>query len=132
MNQARILIVDDDTNISNLVALLRRKLGGHEVRTESRSYSAVTTAEQFNPDIAILDVDMPGKDGGEVAAELHAHPRFGKLPIIFLTSLVSPVEAKARPTTRDGKPFLSKPVDPQMLIQTVMRMLTDAAVPVAA
>ncbi len=123
MNQSRILIVDDDPNISRLVAMLLVKLGDHRVCIENRPYAALAAAEKFQPDLILLNVDMPGKDGGEVATEFRADPRFEKVPILFLTSLVSPNEAADDAVMRGGMPFLSKPVNPQALNRTVKRLL---------
>jgi len=127
MIRSRILIIDDDPNLSRLVATLLVKLGDHEVCIENRSYAARATAEEFHPDLMLLDVDMPGKDGGQVAAEFQADPRFANVPIIFLTSLISPNEAADDAVMRGGMPFLAKPVNPQALARTVRRLLAEAS-----
>lgn len=123
MNKPRILIVDDDPSISNLLSILLTRCCGCEVRFETRPYAARCTAAEFRPDLLLLDVDMPGKDGGELAAEFQADPYFAKVPIIFLTSLISPDECAEEPVMRGGMPFLGKPVNPKVLDRTIKRLL---------
>ena len=68
---------------------------------------------------------MPGKDGGEVAREFRADPAFSKVPILFLTSLVSSAEAGKREIKRGTQRFLAKPVNPEVLLTVVDRMLKE-------
>jgi CheY-like chemotaxis protein len=118
----RILIVDDDARLSGLVRVLLERLGGYSVQEENRSFAALAVAREFRPHLIILDVNMPGKDGGDVAAELMADPETAHIPVIFCTSLVSQREANSR----SGIAFVSKPVVPAELIKTVRRLLPAA------
>ena len=127
MNKPRILVVDDDSKVSNLMAVILRRCGGNEVREENRSYLAVRAAEEFRPNLILLDVDMPGKAGGEVAAELGAHPRLAQVPVLFVTSLLAPAEAGRSCVKRGEHYFLSKPVLPKLLLQTVRELLQSGA-----
>ena len=120
MNKTKILIVDDDSRLSHLLAVILRRSGGHEVLEENRSFAAVHAAREFQPDLILLDVDMPGKDGGDVCEELAADPQLSTVPVVFVTSLISKGEAGMR----NGHPYLAKPVDPMLLLQTV-RCLTQ-------
>ncbi len=122
MTKARILIVDDDAGISTLLhAILLRD--GHEVREENRSFAAVSTARDFRPHLVLLDVDMPGKDGGTVAAEIAADPLLAGTPIIFVTSLVAQSESGLRGKER----FIAKPVAPAALLAAVQQALPRMA-----
>jgi DNA-binding response OmpR family regulator len=125
MNKPRILIVDDEPNVSRLVAVHLQNTGLYEVRTESRSYAATATAREFRPDLVFLDVDMPGKDGGDVAAEIQADRGLAGTKIVFLTSLIAASEAGSKATTRGGFRFLSKPTSPAVLDQTIREMLAQ-------
>ena len=118
MSKARILIVDDDAKISSLLGLVLRR-NGYEVREENRSFAALASAREFRPQLVLLDVDMPGKDGGTVAAEIEADRDLADMPVIFVTSLVAQNEAGMR----GGRPFISKPVDLAVLLATVKQML---------
>ncbi len=122
MSKKRILIVDDDARISALLGCILRK-NGYEVREENRSFAALTAAREFRPHLALLDVDMPGKDGGGIAAELGAAPELSATPVIFVTSLVTMQEGGLR----GGCHFLSKPVDIDVLLATVRQVLVRVA-----
>jgi len=115
MSKTKILIVDDDAKLSHLLAIVLSRVGGHEVREENRSFAAVHTAREFCPDLILLDVDMPGEDGEEISAKLSADHRLAQVPVIFVTSLIDKGEAGMR----NGHPYLAKPVDPMLLLQTV-------------
>ena len=117
MQKPQILIVDDDSKLTGLVRVILERVGGFKVREENRSYAAVETARSYQPDLILLDVNMPGKDGGDVASELKADPVLNKTPIVFLTSLVD------KNGLNGGIRFISKPFEPQELIRTVNRML---------
>jgi DNA-binding response OmpR family regulator len=123
MTKSRILVVDDEPKLSGLVRLFLEKTQRFEVRVENRSALALSAAREFRPDMILLDVDMPGKDGGDVSREIEAEPALRGVPILFFTSLVSPAEAGERETVRAGKRFLAKPVRPKVLIDTVDRIL---------
>jgi DNA-binding response OmpR family regulator len=123
MIKARILIVDDEPGISGLCRLYLEKTQRFEVLVENRSAHALAAAREFRPDLVLLDVDMPGKDGGEVSLELQADPALCRVPIVFFTSLISAAELGERETLRGGKLYLAKPVNPKALVETVERVL---------
>lgn len=123
MSKSKILVVDDDPSLSRLLAVILNRVGGYDVCEENRSYAALATAREFRPDVVLLDVDMPGKDGGEVARDLAADPQLGRVPILFFTSLISTAEAGQHEVCRSGKMFLAKPVNPVALVGAVGRML---------
>ncbi len=122
MSNPKILIVDDDARLSGLMRTILVR-GGYEAREENRSFAAVATAREFRPDLVLLDVDMPGKDGGTVAAELRMDATLARTPIIFVTSLI----AKSETGLRGGEHFLSKPVEPAALLGAVQQLLPQAA-----
>lgn len=123
MTKPRILVVDDEPNLSGLVRLFLEKTKRFDVRVENRSAHAMAAVREFRPDLVLLDVDMPGKDGGEVAREIQAEPGLSGVPILFFTSLISQAEAGARETVRGGMRFLAKPVNPKVLVETIDRVL---------
>lgn len=131
MEKTKILVVDDDPKLSRLVKLFLEKTNRYEVREENRSSQALATAREFRPEAILLDVDMPGKDGGQLQLEISADPFLRKLPVMFFTSLISPEEAGRHEVYRGGMPFLAKPVNPMALVESVERLLTSKR-PVAA
>ena len=131
MKQPRILIVDDDPNVSRLVAAHLEKSGAYQILIENRSFAATAVARSFRPDLVLLDVDMPGKDGGEVAAEIMADASLAHTPIIFLTSLVAHSETGGTSKMLGGFPFLAKPTTPEVLERTVSEMLAKTGLAAA-
>jgi CheY-like chemotaxis protein len=121
--KTRALIVDDDPSLSRLTGVILEATNLYEIRIEGQSTRALTAAREFKPDIILLDVDMPGKDGGEVANDIRADVTLSGTPILFLTGLVSQSEARHRPLVSAGSHFLAKPVEPVALLQTVARLL---------
>jgi CheY-like chemotaxis protein len=128
MSKRRVLIVDDDVNLSRLAGMILENSGQYEVLIVNESVRALAAALQFRPDVMLLDVDMPGKDGGDLAREAACDQHLRGIPILFLTGLVSHEEAGDSPLERGGMKFLAKPVEPALLLATVDRL----ALPVAA
>jgi DNA-binding response OmpR family regulator len=108
----KILIVDDDESITRMLMLNLHHTGHYIVHVENDSAAAFPAARKFEPDLMILDVMMPGQDGGDLAARFRADSRFRSVPIIFLTAAVKPTESGVH----GGDLFLAKPVDPDVLI----------------
>ena len=123
MDKIKILVVDDDPKLSRLVRLILEKTQMYEVCEVNDSLQALDAARKFGPHAAILDVDMPGKDGGQLAREMAADRSLGRVPVLFLTSLVSASEAGEQEVVRGEKRFLAKPVSPKVLIQALDRLL---------
>lgn len=119
MSKRRVLIVDDDVNLSRLAGMILENSGKYEVMIVNESVRALSAAVQFRPDVMLLDVDMPGKDGGDLAREAANDSRLRDIPVLFLTGLVRPEEAAAGPLERGGMTFLSKPVEPALLLATI-------------
>jgi two-component system alkaline phosphatase synthesis response regulator PhoP len=114
----RILIVDSDKNTTHLVKILLEKTGRYRVCEENHATRAHQTARNFRPDLIFLDVVMPDRDGGEIAAQIQADPELQNTPIIFHTALITRAEAN-RGLHIDGHPFLAKPTNVQELISAI-------------
>ena len=114
----RILIVDNDKNSTHLVKVLLENTGRYVVFEENDSTRANQTARNFRPDLIFLDVVLPERDGGEIAAQIGADPQLQYTPIIFLTALVTRTEANTG-LHIDEHPFLAKPIDIQELIKAI-------------
>jgi DNA-binding response OmpR family regulator len=127
MTKTRVLIVDDDVNLSRLSAMILENSGSYEVLTEKDSRRALAVARQFRPEIMLFDVDMPHKSGGDLAAEASDDPVLRGTPILFLTGLLSKSEAGNKEVECGGLPFLAKPVMPEVLLASVGRLLGFAA-----
>src|ERR1700750_2546076 len=84
---ARVLVVDDDLTIAEVVGDYLRD-AGLETRHAADGQSALTLAEEWPPDLVVLDLMLPGIDGLEVCKRLRAaHDIQQPLPVIMLTAL---------------------------------------------
>jgi DNA-binding response OmpR family regulator len=102
---ARLLVVEDEPDLRDLL-VHRFEAAGHEVVPVATSAAALRTVEADGPpDAAVLDVDLPGRDGVDLLADLRRrHPA---LPALFITVLWSgELLARMKAT---GCPYLTKP-----------------------
>ena len=106
----RILVVDDQASNTRLVKLYLERTNDYVVREENDAKAALSAAEEFQPHLILLDVMMPGMDGGELAACFQANPKLKAVPIVFLTAAVTKGEVEASGGRIGGCPFLAKPV----------------------
>jgi two-component system OmpR family response regulator len=118
-HKPKILIVDDEASFTKLTKLT---LSDYEICEENNSARALETARSFRPDLILLDVVMPDVDGGDIAAQIHADPLLKKVPIIFLTAIVTEKETEKRQLF-GGYPFISKPVTPEKLVENIEKYL---------
>jgi CheY-like chemotaxis protein len=118
----RVLIVDNDRNTTHLVKVLLEKAGHYLVLEENDATRAHQSAQNFRPDLILLDVVMPETDGGEIAAQIDADPELHNTPIVFLTALVTRAEAKSGLSIQ-GHPILAKPVSIPELINAIEQHL---------
>jgi CheY-like chemotaxis protein len=125
----RILVVDDEAGITRLLKLNLEQTGDYLVRTENSSKAAVAAAEEFQPDLVLLDVMMPDMDGGNLASRFQAHPIFKAVPIVFLTATVTREEVRTRHGLVGGLPFLAKPVNLQEVLSCLKQHLGKAREP---
>ena len=107
----RILIVDDDIGITRLLKLNLEQTGDYIVRVEGAATGALAAAEHFHPDLILLDVMMPGLDGGELAGHFLASPQFKNVPIAFFTAAARKEEVVSGGGRIGGLPFLAKPAE---------------------
>jgi CheY-like chemotaxis protein len=112
-------VVDDEPSVTRNLKLTLESGGGYEVLGENHATNTLSTARLFRPDLILLDVIMPGMDGGDVAARLRADPLLRDTPIVFLTALVSNEETDGHEMLSGAETFLAKPVDIGELKQTL-------------
>jgi CheY-like chemotaxis protein len=136
VQRKKILIVDDEVDLTMLVKLNLQKTGQYEVREENRARKALATAREFKPDLVLLDVMMPDLDGGDVLAQLKDDPNLKNVPVVFLTATVLKEDLAKQGGTIGGHPFIPKPFKAEVLLDRIQKMLppdpTPAPPPVAA
>jgi CheY-like chemotaxis protein len=119
MHKKRILIVDDDVACARILKTGLERIGSYEVRTEHRATHAMPAAQEFEPDMIMLDVCMIDGDGGDVAFALRNDKQLRNIPIVFLTSIVSENEVQSGYVQRGSFPFLAKPARLERVIACI-------------
>ncbi len=122
MGGARLLVVDDEPNLRALLSATLR-LVGYEVRVAGNGTEALTVADEYPPDLAVLDVQLPDFDGIEVARKLRADGR--PLPVLFLTAR-DPALHRVSGLTALGDDWVPKPFSLEEIVLRVRAMLRRA------
>lgn len=119
-----ILVVDDDENIAYLVAAALR-LDQHHTITAANGRDALATIETADPDLVVLDINLPDLDGLTV---LHHMRRDGhQQPVVFLTARASPAD-RIRGLTAGADDYVTKPFSIEELLTRVRVVLRRAGV----
>jgi len=118
----RILIIDNNRDFTYSAKVALERTGRYAVWEENEPARAHQTAQSVKPDLILLDIAMPETDGGEVAARIESDPELHRTPIVFLTALVTQLEARSGLQIQ-GHPFLAKPISIPELIAGIERNL---------
>jgi two-component system OmpR family response regulator len=110
----RVVIADDDPDIRALVAITVRKAGFDLVTSAEDGNSAWAAIQREKPDLAILDISMPGITGLEVCRLIHAGDDPGHTTVLLLTASVDDVSRHAG-VLAGADAFMSKPFSPRAL-----------------
>ena len=119
MADTRVLVVDDEANITDLVATALR-YEGFDVEVASNGTDALRAAETFRPDLIVLDVMLPDRDGFAVVQRLRADGHH--VPVVFLTARDS-TEEKVKGLTVGGDDYVTKPFSLEELVARVRAVL---------
>ena len=114
---ARVLVVDDDADIRALVTRRVRSEGHAVIDVGSAAEAIKAVDERGAPDVAVLDISMPGMDGLELLETLRAHEGLSDLPAIFLSARVQ--EADVEHGRSLGAKYLTKPFIATALIKAI-------------
>ena len=118
----RILVVEDNRDSADSLRLLL-EFSGHEVAVAYSGHDGVLAAEQYQPDVVLCDIGLPGLDGYGVARKLRANPATAKARLIAVTAYGQD-EDRRRSHEAGFEQHLVKPVDPG----TLQRVLNCSAV----
>jgi DNA-binding response OmpR family regulator len=120
----KILIIDDE---KDMLLMLEKRLTaeGYSVITATNGAKAIALAKSQHPDIIILDVLMPGMDGGEVAEKLKEHSLTKSIPVIFLTALLTKAEEHQENHTIGSNITFAKPLDTEELLAQIKELLCN-------
>jgi len=113
----RILSVEDDPDQAELLTTVLSS-AGYSVRVCDDPAMFESDLQSFRPDLILMDVDLPGVRGDELASSVRQSDELATLPIVFLTANEQPL-TRLRTAKAGGDDFLVKPVSPPLLIATV-------------
>lgn len=119
---ARILVIDDEGDLLEMMRLVLESRGGHEVILSAEGQDGLEKALANPPDLAIIDVMMPGITGYDVCRELRDNPATASLPIIIMTARGQPMDRQAA-LDAGADEHLTKPVTMEELLQHVNGLL---------
>ena len=123
---ARILVVDDDEGIRDLLRM-HLTSAGYEVQVAADAIAAGYIVLQSPPDLIITDVNMPHMDGFEFVAALKADTSLPRIPVIFLTSM-DDGDSRGRELGAVG--YITKPVRADRLLSLVAQHVPGGAIPI--
>jgi len=83
--QKTVLLIEDETNIIEAVSFILTR-EGWDVKTHSNGHDAVDAVRARQPDLVILDVMLPGKNGFDILQDIRADAQFSALPVLMLTA----------------------------------------------
>lgn len=113
----RVLMLDDDKVLLDLYSLLLAR-EGMEVRSLDQPMQFFEVLDEFDPDVVVLDVYMPGATGPELAAVLRDRPGYSEIPILFLSG-ENNLDEQLAALGLGGDDFLVKPIEKKHLIAAV-------------
>ncbi len=122
MKKAKILVVDDEVNITQI---LEFSMGaeGYEVITASNGEEAIDKARKEQPDLIILDIMMPRIDGYEACRILKANPLTKNIPVVLLTAKGRDVDKRLGYEV-GATDYIVKPFSPNKLIERINELLS--------
>ena len=123
----RVLVADDEDDIRALVGLAVRRAGCTVATEVADGTQALIAARTDPPDLAVLDVSMPGATGLEVCTALRADPATAAVPVLLLSAGATPDDV-ARGLAAGADAYLAKPFSVAGLVARV-RELTAGATP---
>ena len=113
----KILVVDDEKDIIQIVKY-NLELNGYEVDIAENGVDAISKAKSFKPDLILLDIMMPHKDGIQTCIELRANSEYDDTLIIFLTAK-SDEQSEIKGLELGADDYISKPIKPKLLVSRI-------------
>lgn len=125
MKRERILLIDDDRDFAEATGAILESL--YDVDVAYSGDEGLARARQARPDLILLDIIMPTKDGFQVYEVLKKDPDLARIPVVMLTSLPDGVSMRP-PVGQEGVPsraedYIEKPVRPAELLRRLKRLL---------
>lgn len=123
LSDKRILIVEDNIDNYTLILRLLTQLGVEHCEWISSGFKATQQADQLSqPDLILLDINLPYEDGFEIHNSMRAHPRLKDTRIVAVTANANE-EYKQRAINAGFDGFIGKPIDPDKFPDQIVRLL---------
>lgn len=119
---AKILVIDDNADLLQMLRLILQERGDHEVILSADGADGLSRALTSPPDLAIVDVMMPGITGYDVVRRLREQPQTVHLPILILTARGQMIDRQTA-LQAGANDHMAKPVTPQVLLDKVDELL---------
>ena len=122
---ATILVIDDDLDLQQMLRLMLQR-GGYKVVTTGDGPDGLNKAKNLKPDMAIVDVMMPGMNGYQVVRKMREDPELGGMSILILTARAQPVDREAA-IAAQADDYMPKPFAPNELLAKVNELMANRA-----
>ena len=129
MKKPTVLIADDSKSIVNIVSVVLRARGIETIEAYNGT-KAWKLLESRDPDMAILDILMPGQDGLKLCGRIKAHPKMKTMPVMIMTSITKDSDLADgfwRLGTQADE-FVTKPFDPFEMADKVEKLLKEKGI----
>ena len=124
--RSKILLIDDDIDFVMATKTVLES-EPYDIIVAHEGEEGLRKAREENPDLILLDIIMPVKDGFTAAEQLKGDPQLSKIPIIMLTGFSSKGQETSIPRSRgftlEAEDYLEKPVTPEVLLSRVKQYL---------
>ncbi|MEA1866597.1 MAG: response regulator [Thermodesulfobacteriota bacterium] len=120
----RILLIDDEKDLCFFLKANLENTGEFDVITSNSGHKGIKLAQKEKPDLILLDILMPEISGDEVAEILLEDPATAKIPIIFLTAMVTKEDVgDLTLKKRGGRNFIAKPTTTDEIVGAIKKVL---------
>jgi CheY-like chemotaxis protein len=126
MTDGRILIVDDN-QVNLKLAQVTLRIGGYDVRTAADATEALIQVDAFQPDLILMDIQLPGMDGLELTRQIKGNSTTASTRVIALTAYAMKGDEN-RAIAAGCDAYVAKPIDTRTLPQVVANCLTRGPV----
>jgi DNA-binding response OmpR family regulator len=116
----KVLVVEDDPSIADMLSKMLIRF--YDVHVVNDGGAAIDTAVAFRPDVILLDVNLPNKDGFSIAQGLKASPELSKIPIVFLTAQDRSLDV-VKGIQAGAKHYITKPFKMDDVIKKIRKLV---------
>jgi CheY-like chemotaxis protein len=127
MSKSKILIIDDEVGFTTVLKMNLEKTGKYDILIENDPNNALTCALRFRPNLLLIDIIMPNKEGPDVANDIKSNPILKDIPILFLTATVTSEEVEMQNGEIGGHSFVAKPSTLGELIEAIDRKILHSS-----